>query len=157
MVYQTNHINVERLLLEHECLRQSIRLILMDTWETDEPHITAVVKALYHNCPTLFNTLLSTSDQQSLRSLLIEHNEEEDEIVLQSDVAHKHVTATGRLDIKHCKETLQVPIRASDPLMTTRFKSQLRGAFAKDYGIPNVTYFGPYSFQWCKRIGFTSR
>ena len=157
VMYQTNHINVERLLLEHERLRQSIRLILIDTLKADEPQITAVVISLHRNCPTLFDTLLSRSDQQSLRSSLIEYDEEDDEIVLQSDEMHKHVIATGRLSTKYCQEILQVLVRASDSLMTTLFKSQLESAFAKDCTILNVMYFGAYGFQSCKRIGFTSR
>ena len=157
VVYQTNHINVEKLLLEHERLRQSIRLLLMNTWRADEPQITSVVKDLYRKCPTLFDTLLSRSEQESLRSSLIEHDNEDDEIVLQSDDTHKLVTATGRLRSKYCREVLQVPLRASDSLMSTDLKSQLRSAFANDYSMHNVVYFGVNSFQWCKKIGFTSR
>ena len=129
----------------------------MDTWENDEPQVTAVVKTLYRKCPTLFDTLLSRSDQESLRSSLIKHDEEEDEIILQSDDMHKRVTATGRLSTKYCTEILHMPNRASDSLMTTHFKSQLRSAFAEDYGVSNVIYFGAYSFQWCRKISFTSR
>ena len=157
VVYQTNHINVEKLLLEHERFRQSIRLLLMDTWQVEEPHITTMIKDLYRICPNLFDTLLSKSDQESLRSSLIEQDDEDDEIILQSDKRHKDVAATGRLRIKYCREVLQVPLRASDSLMTTGFKSQLRKAFAEDYGVQNVMYFGVHPFQWCRRIGFTSR
>ena len=156
MVYQTNHVKVEKLLLEHERLRQSIRLIIMKAWEVEEPQITAVVTDLYRKCPLLFDTF-SRSEQESFRSSLIEQDQDEDEITLQSDDMHRHVTATGRLETKYCKEILLLPIRASDPLMTTNFKSQLRMAFAEDYSIPNVIQFGTYSIQWCKKVAFTAR
>ena len=121
----------------------------------DEPEITAIVKELYRRCPTLFDTLLSRSEQESLRSSLTDHDED-DEITLQSDAVHKHVTAIGRLRLKYCQDILQVPIRASDPLMTPQFKSQLRKALALDYNMANIMYFGAHPFQWCKKVGFTS-
>ena len=39
-VYQTNHIDVEKHLLLHEGLRQSVRLLLMDAFREEEPTIT---------------------------------------------------------------------------------------------------------------------
>ena len=161
VVYQTNHINVEKLLLEHESLRQSVRLILLDTWLEDEPKVTGIIKDIYRLCPTLFDTMLSRIEQQDLRSLFIQHEDEQSEATLredgiQADTMHKHVTATGQLRINYCKDTLQVPTRASDPLMTPAFKSQLREAFTQDYNIPNIMYFGVSAFQWFKKIAFTS-
>ena len=44
--------------------------------------------------------------------------DEADEVTLQSDAVHKHVTATGRLRPKYRKKILQVPICASALLMT---------------------------------------
>ena len=121
-VYQTNHIDVEKHLLLHEGLRQSVRLLLMDAFKEDEPTITEVVKELYRNCPTLFQVLITRSEQTSL---LAEQGseEEEDTMTLQSDKDHRDVTAIGRLGARYCKNTLRVPLRASDALMTTYFKS----------------------------------
>lgn len=119
----------------------------MDAWKIEEPQITTLIKNLYRTCPSLFDTLLSKSDQDSLRSLLVEHDNENDKIVLQPNTRHKNITATGRLRTKYCKEVLKVLLCASDPLTTTDFKSQLRNAFAQDYNMQNVMYFGPYGFQ----------
>ncbi|KAL9036395.1 MAG: hypothetical protein Q9180_004325 [Flavoplaca navasiana] len=154
VVYQTNHVNVERLLLEHENLRQSVRLLLLDAWP-DEEQVTAVMKDIYRKCPTLFESLVSKSEQDSLRSSLI-GIDDDDEITLQSDPLHQHVTATGRLKPKYCREVLKVPTRANDPLTTIEFKTQLRRAFTQDYRQPNVIYLGPHGFQWCRKVGFTS-
>ncbi|KAL9035756.1 MAG: hypothetical protein Q9180_004684 [Flavoplaca navasiana] len=156
LVYQTNHINVEKLLLSSENLRQSIRLILLGAWKGIEPQATAVVKELYSKCPLLFDTLVSKSERSILRLSLQDPDGEEDELALQSDGLHKRVTAIGRLQPKYCKEVLRLPIRASSVFMTHSFKSQLRSAFTTDYNMPNVIYFGPHAFQWCRKVGFSS-
>jgi len=157
IVYQTNHRNVEKMLLSHESLQQSLRLILMDAYDSEEPKITSLVKSLYRKCPTLFNTLLPRSEQKSLRSQ-VEEDEEEDSMSLESDDHHRHVTATGCLSATYCKNVLQVPTCSSDSaLMTSSFESQLREALARDYRIPAVMHFGNNRFQWCKKVSFTTR
>lgn len=142
-----NHIKIEKLLLKHECLRQSIWLIIMNTWKSDESLITVIIKDLYQKCSFLFDTLLFRSEQASLQSSLIECKNEKNEIILQSDSSHKHVIATDHLKSRYCKEVLQISICISDSLMTTKFKSQLRKAFAKDYNLKNVMYFETLTFQ----------
>jgi len=158
VVYQTNHIKVEKLLLEHECLQQSIQLILMNTWENDEFVITDIIKNLYHNCSSFFDILLSRFKQESLCILLTtECEDENDEIILQHDSEHKQVIATDHLKSRYCKEVLWISIRTSDFLMIMKFKLQLREIFAKDYNLSNVMYFEAQTFQWCKKITFTFR
>lgn len=123
----------------------------------EEPTITSLLKDLYRKCPNLFDTLLPRSEQQILRSALAVDEEEEDLMALLEDEIHRHVTAIGRFKTKYCREVLGVPTRTSDTeLMTLVFKSLLRNAFATDYSLPNMMYFGASSFQWCKKISFTS-
>ncbi len=150
-----NHIKIEKLLLKHKCLHQSIQLILMNTWKSDESLITVIIKDLYWKCSSFFNTLLFRSEQASLQSSLIECKNEKNEIILQSDNSHKHIIATDYLRSRYCKEVLQISICISDFLMITRFKSQLKEAFAKNYNLKNVMYFKTLIFQWCKKIAFT--
>ena len=158
VVYQTNHSRVEKLLLLHESLRQSFRLILMDAFADDEPEITSMVKLQYRKCPKLFDTLLTRSEQQSLHSkeALDEEEDDYEELALQSDDAHRHTTVTGCLASHYIKNNLKLPVRSTDPLMTPHFRAMLRRAFETDYGMANVFHFGTTRMRWCKKVSFIS-
>lgn len=58
-----------------------------------------------------------------------------------TDKAHGNVTAIGRLGARYCKNILRLPLRASDALMTTYFKSLLRSAYGREPGLPNLMHF----------------
>lgn len=96
----------------------------MNTWKTDESKITLIVKDLYCNCSTFFDTLLSRSEQDSLWLSLINLNEEnDDEMILQfNHTLHKIIT-TDQLMRKYCKKILKVSTHSSDVLITSFFKS----------------------------------
>lgn len=71
---------------------QRMFLTLGDVWET-EPEITGVNKRLYRLSPTLFDILLPSLEREPLFSLL-RVDEDEDEMALEADDAHKFITAT---------------------------------------------------------------
>ena len=131
----------------------------MNAWENEESEITVLMRDLYLKCSTLFDTLLFRFEQNSMRSSLTtaQNEEEKDQILFEIDENHKHVIAIGRLKSKYCKEVLRMSTRVSDFFMTAIFKFQLRRVFVKDYNMANVVALEVQSFQWCKRIVFTSR
>ena len=149
MIYQTNHVHVEKLLLKHEELRQSIRFIFMNDWKK-EFEIISVVKSLYRKCFIFFVTIFSRSKQRSLKE-----NDENDEMNFQTDDKHMFVIATERLQMKYCKTVLRISVRAFDSSMIVEFKLKFRMTFVKDYDISNFMFFDMHSIQWCKKFFFT--
>jgi hypothetical protein len=53
VVYQTNHRNIERLMLRKESFRQTLRLLLLGAYTEEEPDTTAIVQELSRSCPSL--------------------------------------------------------------------------------------------------------
>lgn len=69
-----NHRNIEKILLIHESLRQSVHLILLDAF-SKKLQITQILKSLYHTCSTLFKIILLNIEQKSLNTLAEKKNE----------------------------------------------------------------------------------
>ena len=128
----------------------------MNSWQNEKFEIIVMMMIFYRKCSTLFDTLLSWFEQNSMRfSLMITQNEQKkNEIVIKVDKNHKHVIAIDRLKIKYCKKKLQISTRASNFLMTTFFKFLLKKVFAQNYHMSNVVFFEFHFFQWCKKIAF---
>ncbi|KAN0075598.1 hypothetical protein V8E54_006868 [Elaphomyces granulatus] len=143
IVYNTNHSDVEKALLKHEALRQSVRLILANAFAHDEPQITAMLQRLRQRCPTLFQSLLPQSEH---------HNFPVPTLTKTTDIA-----ATARLQNKYCREMLMLPTCGAEAITAfPSFATQLRMALAQDYNMPNIFQFGSKHFQWCKHVSFSS-
>lgn len=153
-----NHSNVEEILLKHESLRQSVRLILLNAYEKNESVIIKVLKILYRTCSTLFKTILSAAEHKSLSWALKNDDDDDDAWIIELDSIHSHVIVTECLVAKYCNEILQVSTRMSDLiLMIPTFKSRLRAALTSEYELQNIIHLGYRSLQWCKKVTFTSR
>jgi hypothetical protein len=148
---------VEKALLKHEALRQSVRLILANAFAHDEPQITAMLQRLRQRCPTLFQSLLPQSEQHQVQlpSAHIDQDDVLDSLI--SDALHSDITATARLQNKYCREKLMLPTRGTEAITAfPSFATQLRMALAQDYNMPNIFQFGSKYFQWCKHVSFSS-
>jgi hypothetical protein len=64
-VYETNHFNVEKSLLRVN-FQQTARLLLLDTFASSDPELTALFRELSTQCPSLFQTMLPRSEYTSL-------------------------------------------------------------------------------------------
>jgi hypothetical protein len=152
VIYNTNHQRPERDLLCWENIRQTLRLVLTDSFANDAK-ITRVVKDINAACPTLFSTLLPRSQQLSLDgSLIPENDDDDDDEDVQADKRHGHPTVTGCIQAKHCKEALGLPTRTSH--LTNSFSSLLSKSYGTYYNMPNIITFSQGSFQWCKKLSF---
>ncbi len=145
-------------MLTWESLHQTIWLILMNAYRKEKSEIFNLYMMLYRKCSSLFDSLLSRSEQQSLRSSLLKNEDENSSItLLQSNSLHLQIIATECLFIKYCKEILELLTRAFDStLMTSNFKYQLRTVLKKKFDMLNVMHFETAEIQWCKKVSFTS-
>ncbi|OXV08563.1 hypothetical protein Egran_03674, partial [Elaphomyces granulatus] len=151
VIYTTNHQHPERDLLHKENIRQTLRLILTNSF-SHEPTITRVVKEIFAVCPLLFSTLLPRSEQMDLAGSLISQNDDDDDEYVQPDSRHSQPTATGCIKAKYCKEVLALPTRVSH--LTAAFRNLLAKAYGEHYGMPNIIVFSHGVFQWCKKFSF---
>ena len=139
---------MEKALLKHEALRQSIRLILVNAFAHDEPQITTMLQHLCQRCPTLFQSLLPQSEQHQIQlpSAHIDQDDVLDSLI--SDALHSDISATARLQNKYCREVLMLPTRGAEAIaIFPSFAAQLRMALAQDYQMPNIFQFGSKFFQ----------
>jgi len=119
VIYTTNHQHPERDLLHKENIRQTLRLILTNSF-SHEPTITRVVKEIFAVCPLLFSTLLPRSEQMDLEGSLISQNDDDDDEDVQPDSRHSQ---PGCIKAKYCKEVLALPTRVSH--LTAAFRNLL--------------------------------
>jgi hypothetical protein len=153
VVYNTNHSNVERVLLSKENLRQTVRLLLANAFLFDhaEQEITLVFQELYQECPTLFDTILPRSEQGNFD----EEVAGDSLLSTLSTTNHINPSAIGRYNSKYCRDILQVPIRSC--AMDESFKTELRRAYELDYQMSGMYHFGTAVIQWCHKFSFMSR
>jgi hypothetical protein len=143
-IYTTNHRNPEKDLLFKENLRQTIRFALANAFSNRYPTLTNALHELHSQCPALFSGILPQSEE-------IEDSSEDDEDV-KSDDQHRSPAAIGCIQAKFCRESLNLPTRATH--METAFRTALSEAYG-DYNMPNIVQFRNRKFQWCTKFSFT--
>ena len=138
VVYQTNHSNVEKIMLLKENLGQTIRLLLMGGFRHTEPEATKMIKDIQKSCPSLFTTLLPRSEQMQL-----EEDDPESRLSTVQDDDHLQPKAIGCLEPKYCREILKLPTRSSENenIMSTLFQIALREAYAFDYQVSEFLFY----------------
>lgn len=151
IVYNTNYSNVEKHLLSRENMQQTIRLALLGAFQDTEPAITTQLSELYDYCPVLFESLLPKSERAE------EDFEDNDTLRIKEDSSHSRAKASHRLQPKHCREVLNLPIRSSVLHKHDTLRRRLRNAYEEDYGMGNVVEFGKSSLTWCKKFSFDDR
>jgi hypothetical protein len=141
-------------MLLQENVQQTVRLALLNAFKETDSGLTEMLLDLNRRCPTLFDSLLPKSEQESL---LEKEDDENDDIVIQGDDNHKRPSAIGCLQAKYCREELGLPTRSSDLALPPWFGRLLREAYGRDYNMPNIVHFGKAAIQWCKKFSFFDR
>ena len=154
-VYSTNHSNVERQLLRRQNFQQTIRLILLKSFETSDPGLTALMLDIYQDAPTLFESLLPKSE-------LATRGEDGDEdnldvMKIEEDPDHKNPKTIGRLKPAYVTDFLDLPTRSSNTALPPVFLRMLQGAYTDDHGMPGIFHFGTRAIQWAQKVSFYDR
>lgn len=163
-VYETNYSNVEKILLMKVNFQETMRLLLQNAFQHDDPELTSEMLALYQQCPTLFNTVLSRTDRNEMDALL-DNEDHEMEIDQSADSNHLRPAAINRIPTKSVVATHpindgnRIPTRSGDLNTTSTWRGHLRLAYQYDYGKPAQypSLFENRPIQWSRKSGFTDR
>ncbi|EAQ88802.1 hypothetical protein CHGG_05421 [Chaetomium globosum CBS 148.51] len=163
-VYETNYSNVEKILLMKVNFQETMRLLLQNAFQHDDPELTSEMLALYQQCPTLFNKVLSRTDRNEMDALL-ENEDHEMEIDQSADSNHLRPAAINRIPTKSVVATHpindgnRIPTRSGDLNTTSTWRGHLRLAYQYDYGKPAQypSLFENRPIQWSRKFGFTDR
>jgi hypothetical protein len=145
-VYETNHRNVEKLLLGKINVQITIRFLLLDAFKDSDPELTAAMRDTFDDCPTLLDAALSRTDRVDLDDL----REDDDQCDLgnSAGVSHKRPALIGRVaraELRHAihpaNEDHPLPVRRED--MQRAFRTLLREAYVADYGQPEIFHLAP--------------
>ncbi|KAF5671851.1 hypothetical protein FCIRC_8596 [Fusarium circinatum] len=143
-VYQTNLKDCERVLLGVKVDMQLVcRLLVLGAFDDEYPALAEQIKRIWKICPTLFERILSRSDQR----VAIDESELESEDFVADDETHFSTAVSGRLHRTVIARTLHAAnennlLPVSSQQMTTTFKRFIRAAYAEDYQIPNIYTLG---------------
>jgi len=160
-VYETNHSNVEKLLLAKINMQITIRLILRNGFYHKDGELTVLMNRLYNQCPTMFDSVLPRTDRQDMTA---PDDELENELDVHSGVDSKHRRATviGAIPPATVNRTLHVlndnrslPRRHDN--MSESFKRALRRAYVQEYGLDEIYHFGRWPLQYSNKFAFTDR
>jgi hypothetical protein len=159
-VYETNHSNVEMVLLAKINMQITIRLILQNGFYHRDGELTALMNRLYNQCPTMFDSVLPRTDRQDMTA---PDDELENELDVHSgaDSNHRRATIIGAIPPTTINRTLHVindnrslPRRHDD--MSEGFKRALREAYVQEYGLDEIYQFGR-RLQYSNKFAFTDR
>ena len=116
-----SHSNVEKIMLGRENVRFIVRMLLMNAFSNPEPQLTQMIQQLYRDIPSLFESLIPQSEQESLITTATDKVDEGDEADLDegallstndpaAQINHIRPTVIGCLQPKHCKKVLHLPV-----------------------------------------------
>lgn len=151
IIYESNFSNVERHLLGRENMQQTLRLIILGSFEQSESVLTVQIRRLHAKCPALFESLLPKSERQE------DETNDEDFLHIQSDIIHSRPLGLHRLQPKYCHQVLDLPTRSPMLHQYNRLRNQLRLAYEKDYEMHSIYEFGTAPIMWCKKLSFHDR
>ena len=163
-MYETNYSNIEKVLLMKVNFQETMRLLLQNAFQHDDPELTAEMISLYQQCPTLFNKVLSRTDRNEMDALL-ENEDHEIEVNQSADDSHLMPSAINRIPTKSIVVTHlvnggnRIPTRSGDLDTTPTWRAHLRAAYEHDYDKPTEypTLFQSRPIQWSRKFGFTDR
>lgn len=158
IIYDTNHRNVERALLQRENVQQTVRLILANAFRRTDRELTELFYELYTECPSIFDPVLPLSERLGLEAVLTEDyytGDDESELRLDSDDTHIHPAALGRIAPGYAGDVMKLPLRSRG--MSDSFRRLLRASYHTDYSMPNIFEFGKVAIQWSKKFAFDDR
>lgn len=149
---------MEASLLGRESLQSTVRLILANGYAVSHPDLTYLLKSINQAVPTLFDTLMPRSEQQTFSEDLEISGTLDDELDMPiyesiQRVQHLKIKAVGQLQDAHCKK-IGLPTRSSQ--MNTNFHRRLISTYG-DYQLPRLFDFGNGRLRYCKQMSFTDR
>ncbi len=128
-------------------MQQTARLLLLGSFSASEPSLTQTFRDLYKECSALFNSLLPKSEQTP--------EKDEPYVSIMEDKAHGAPAALSRLQAKHCRQVLLLPVQST--AFKDDFKRGLQHAYMVDYNMPGVLHLGNATVPWCKKLSFDDR
>ena len=154
----TNHRAPEKHLLQHECLEQSLRFILLGAWQTSDPVVTAQVRRIHNDCGLLFSSLMGPeweAKDEAQAGMTAEPLTNESSIV--ADTYHQNPAVVGRV-ISHTAARLGLPVKEDDmeKICHAGFYARFREAYCRDYEKTGVTIYGKKPLKWWNKVSFTS-
>lgn len=159
-MYETNHSNVEKILLSKINLQMTTRMILQNGFYHRDGELTVQMKRLYNQCPTLFDSVLPLTD----RGNMLEEDELENEmdIYFGADRDHRRPTVIGAIPSNVVNQSIHLanggnPMPRYDTHMTDGFKRLLRRAYVEQYGVDELYRFGRRALQYSNKFAFTDR
>jgi len=159
-VYETNHSNVEKVLLGKVNMQMTTRLLLRNAFYHRDGELTAQMNRLYGQCPTLFDSILPRTDRRDM----LEEDELDNEMDVHfgADRDHRRPTVIGAIPPSTIKKTTHLAndgdyLPRRDTGMTDGFKRLLRRAYVDHYGMDEVYHFGNRPIQYSNKFGFTDR
>lgn len=159
-VYETNHSNVEKVLLGKVNLQMTTRLLLQNAFHHRDGNLTAQVNRLYGKCPTLFDSVLPRMDRRDM--LGEDELDNEMDIHFGADRDHCRPTVIGAIPHNIVRKTISLanggrPLPRRDADMSAEFKQRLRRAYVEQYGMDEVYQFGRQPIQYSNKFAFTDR
>ncbi len=151
IIYNINFSNVEKHLLSWENMQQTIRLTLLSAFLQDESAITSQLRHLFECCSTLFESLLLKFERQK------DERDDDDSLLIQSDDHHSQTMMLHRLQLKYCREILDLSTRFSMLHQYSTLRLRLREIYEKDYNMKNIFEFDNSSILWCIKLSFNDR
>ena len=125
-------------LLKKEVLRISLRLLLLNGFQTSYPETTQAVQGLFRRCPLLFQSVLTKHELEGRSKTgvvgggvgggLADGGSDSRSCTL-SDGHHLSAKSTGRIAVKDIKANLGFPTRTTG--MPEAFERNLQGAYAR--------------------------
>ena len=147
IIYETNHRNVERILLKRENIQQILRLILLQFFVIFESRITVVLQRIQERCFSLFSSLLSTTQLENLKK------NDEFSVNIIEDKQHESSAAQEFLIAVLCSQN-NLSLRADKA--NSHFRRLLFDVYHQDYQMKHVSQFDYIRLEWCKQINFTN-
>ncbi|RYC61611.1 hypothetical protein CHU98_g4607 [Xylaria longipes] len=165
-VYETNYSNVEKVLLMKLNSQLTIRLLLRNAFNYDDPSLTADMQQLYRECPNLFRRALARTDRNELEIL-----QEQGEFVLDvppsANDTHFDPSVINKIPTREVRTLSHMaqgpegggslPLLAQN--MSTHFIQLLRLAYATDYGFPehHPSAWDPTAgIKWSRKLAFNT-
>jgi hypothetical protein len=159
-VYETNHSNVEKVLLSKVNMQMTTRLLLQNAFYHRDGDLTAQMNRLYGKCPTLFDSVLPRTDRRDM--LGEDEFDNEMDVHFGADRDHRRPTVIGAIPPNVVKQSISLanggrPLPRRDADMSVEFKQLLRRAYTEQYGMDEVYQFGKQPIQYSNKFAFTDR
>jgi len=156
-VYETNHSNVEKILLSKINLQMTTRMILQKGFYHRDGELTVQMRRLYNQCPTLFDSVTDRGNMLDKDEL-----ENEMDIYFGADEEHRRPTVIGAIPSYVVNKSIHLanggnPMPRYHTHMTDGFKQLLRRAYVEQYGMDEIYRFGGRALQYSNKFAFTDR